>query len=238
MRHAPGFTLVEMAVVLVIIGLILGGLLVPLSAQMEMRGYQETSNRLEEAKEALLGFAMAHGRLPCPASATSLGIEDPVGGGNCNHDYDGYLPAATLGLSNLDGSGYALDGWGSLPVNRVRYAVSTSNSNAFTTSDGMRTTSLGSLSPDLKVCASGSGVTAASCGTAISLTSTAVAVVFSAGKNAATGGTGTDEAKNYDNNQVFVSHQPSPGANEFDDVLTWLSPGILYNRMVSAGRLP
>lgn len=238
MKTSYGFTLIEMAVVLVIIGLMLGGLLVPLSVQMDMRGYQETNKRLDEAKEALIGFAMANGRLPCPASDTSLGIEDPVGGGNCNHDYDGFLPAATLGLTNVDGSGYALDGWGGNPVNRIRYAVTIGNTNAFTTTNGMRTTGLSTLAPDLYVCASGSVVTAANCGTATSLTSTAVAVVFSAGKNAPTGGAGTDESKNYDNDIVFVSHEPATGANEFDDIVTWLSPNLLYNRMVAAGQLP
>ncbi|HQR50357.1 MAG TPA: prepilin-type N-terminal cleavage/methylation domain-containing protein [Methylophilaceae bacterium] len=238
MKDSQGFSLVELAVVLVIVGLLLGGLLMPLSAQMDVRGYQDTSKRLEEAKEAIIGFAMANGRLPCPASSTSLGIEDPGGGGDCNHDYDGFLPAATLGLSNVDGGGYAMDGWSGNSVNRIRYAVTTANASAFTTPGGMRGIGMATLAPALRVCTSGSGVTATTCGTATSLTTTAVAVIFSAGKNASTGGTGTDESKNYDDDQVFVSHEPVPGANEFDDSVTWISPNLLYSRMVAAGQLP
>lgn len=236
-----GFTLIEMAVVLIIVSLILGGLLMPLSTQMEMRANQDTVKRIEEAKEALIGFSLANGRLPCPASNTSNGVEDPIGGGICNHAYDGFLPAVTLGLTNLDSNGYALDGWGGNPVNRIRYATTASNASAFTTANGMRTVGIGALAPNLYVCASGAGVNVTNCGVATSLATTAVAVIFSAGKNAPTGGGGTDESKNYDNNQVFVSHElaPASAANgEFDDTVTWVSPNVLYNRMISAGQLP
>jgi hypothetical protein len=66
-------------------------------------------------------------------------------------------------------------------------------------------------------------------------------VIFSVGKNGApggTGGTGNDESKNLDNDRVFISHEPAPpGATggEFDDILIWLSPSILYNRILSGG---
>lgn len=55
---------------------------------------------------------------------------------------------------------------------------------------------------------------------------------------------GTDEAANpnpnsANNDQVFVSHPRSAAAgNEFDDIVVWLSPDVLYNRMVAAGQLP
>jgi hypothetical protein len=42
--------------------------------------------------------------------------------------------------------------------------------------------------------------------------------------------------------RVFVSKTPSqrntPVFGEFDDIVTWLSPNTLFNRMVAAGRLP
>ena len=62
-----GFTLIEMAIVLMIVGLLLGGMLVPLSAQMDQRNISDTQKSLSEIKEALIGYAMANGRLPCPA---------------------------------------------------------------------------------------------------------------------------------------------------------------------------
>ncbi|MHB9116934.1 MAG: type II secretion system protein [Burkholderiales bacterium] len=240
MPSERGFTLVEMAIVLVIVGLLLGGMLMPLSAQIDQRKIGDTQKTLDGIKEALIGFAVANGRLPCPASPTSNGVESPVGGGACSNPYDGFLPAATLGITPTDSSGYAVDAWG-LQQNRIRYAVTTANSNAFTTASGMRTTGIGTLAPNLYVCASATGITATSCGTATALTSNAPAVIFSLGKNAPTGGTGTDEAANLDNNPVFVFHtQAAAGAanGEFDDLVTWLSLPVLLNRMVTAGQLP
>lgn len=241
-----GFTLVEMAIVLALIGLILGASLTILTAQQEQRSIEDTKNTLEAARDALIGFAIVNGRLPCPASATSNGIEDPVGGStasvSCTHPYDGFLPAATLGLPNVDDHGYLQDAW-HIAANRIRYAVTTSNTRAATTTDGIKAIGMGSFTPNLYVCDSGSGITSSACGTATTLTSQAVAIVYSLGVNASNGGTGTDEAANLNNDPVYVSHsvayaKDSPANGEFDDQMVWLSEYTLLNRMVQAGKLP
>ena len=54
-----GFTLVEMAVVVVVMALILGSILVPLSTQVEQRQVVDTQRVLEDIKEALIGYALA-----------------------------------------------------------------------------------------------------------------------------------------------------------------------------------
>src|SRR6185436_5873093 len=118
-----GFTLVELAVVMAIVGLLLGGLMYSLSVQVEIRNFADTQRRVEEAKELLLGYAVVNGRLPCPATSTSSGSQsiaasDGAGGGTCTLNYNGYLPAVDIGFSPTDSSGYALDAWG----NRLRYA--------------------------------------------------------------------------------------------------------------------
>lgn len=241
-----GFSLVEMAIVLTIVGVLLAGLLPTLSSQVEQRRTNETNKQLDEIKQALLGFAVSNGRLPCSATLASNGIEAPVGGGACTNSYNGFVPAVTLGLSSTDAQGYAIDGWS----NRIRYAVTTAttsaiNTNAFTTANGMSSTGLNSLAPNLYVCPTATGITATNCGTGTSLATNAVAVIYSLGKNASTGGTGTDETANPNpnspnNDKVFVSHVPSPVGStngEFDDIVTWLSPNTLYNRMVAAGKL-
>ena len=92
MMHTPlksdaGFTLAEMAIVLFIVVLLLGGLLVPLSAQIESHNIQATRDTLSEINEALLGFAAAQGRLPCPAQDGATGVESPLGGGTCTNPY-------------------------------------------------------------------------------------------------------------------------------------------------------
>ncbi|NOT98305.1 MAG: type II secretion system protein [Sideroxydans sp.] len=237
-----GFSLLEMAVVLTIVGVLLAGLLPTLSSQVEQRRTSETNKQLEEIRQALLGFAISNGRLPCPATSTSNGVEGPSGGGACTNSFNGFVPAVTLGLSNTDPQGFAIDGWS----NRIRYAVTTANSNAFTTSNAMSSIGMGTLTPNLYVCASATGITANNCGTSTSLATNAVAVIYSLGKNRATGGAGADELANpnpnsTNNDRVFISHDPSPSGTangEFDDIVTWLSPNTLFNRMVAAGKLP
>lgn len=245
-----GFTLIELAIVMFIVSLLIGGMLLPLSAQQDVRNFGDTQKTLAEARDALLGFAMANDRLPCPASAASNGVESPVGGGACTNPYDGFLPAATLGLSPIDAQGYLLDGWGGEPIRRVRYAVSTANSNAFTTTSGMRTTGMTTLAVaaagDLKVCSTGvgmanAGTATATCAAAASLSADAVAIVYSLGKNAGTGGAGADENHNPNPQSTLVADpafvNAVPGA-DFDDQMVWLSKSILFNRMVAAGKLP
>jgi prepilin-type N-terminal cleavage/methylation domain-containing protein len=238
MKHTPsalcpdkGFSLVEMAMVLAIVTLLLGGLLPTLSAQMEAQRLKETRKQLDEIQQALLGYAIINGRLPCPAY--SSGEEDPVGGGICNHAYDGFVPAATLGLTTTDSNGFAVDPWG----NRIRYAVASSNAGAFTKPNGMSATGLSALAPNLLVCSTATGISGSSCAAGAALTSSpgVPAVIYSSGKNGAAGSPAPDEQANTDGNRTFVSHTPTP---DFDDQVAWLSGNILINRMVTAGKLP
>lgn len=229
-----GFSLVEMAVVLVILGFVIGIFLLPLGAQRDITYQLKTDNQLELAQKALIGFAQAYGRLPCPATATSnddagsLGVEQPSSGGVCQISV-GFLPAATLGISPVDRSGFAIDGWG----NRIRYAV-TQNPAAFppfTTVNGMATVGMSSLVPDIQVLDRVSGNL---------LINNAVAVIFSVGKTATNGLGGADEDENLNGDNVFISHDiEANGVNgEFDHRLIWLSPYVLYNAMIQAGQLP
>ena len=67
MNKIAGFSLIEMAMGLVIIGLLVGSLLVPGVEQSTQQKIKLTQQTLEEIKTALLGFAEANNRLPCPA---------------------------------------------------------------------------------------------------------------------------------------------------------------------------
>ena len=271
MRQHSGFTLIELAVVLLILGALFAGIIVPFTTQIELRRVSETQKTLEEIREALLGFAAAHGRLPCPAAPNTTGVESkvPAGAntdkqGNCTNFWDGFVPGTTLGIGPTDSSGYILDAWN----NRIRYAVTNTdrlsaggvappNCYDFTgegTNTGsnseMRNVGMATLTPDLKVCSTVTGSTATACAANRSLVDTAVAVIYSTGPNTTqpdTGGTRTDENANPNPNmagvanRVFVSDERAgPGApnGEFDDIVIWLSPNILYAKMISAGRLP
>lgn len=145
-----GFTLTELAVVLAIVGLLLGGLMYTLSAQVEQRNFEEARRRLDLARELVLSYAIVKGRLPCPARYTSSashsqGLESfctaaagssvstCVGSettteqahGTCSNHFDGFLPAASIGFQQTDSQGFAVDPWG----NRIRYAVARTNTN-------------------------------------------------------------------------------------------------------------
>jgi len=246
MRPQNGFTLVEMAIVLAVIALLLGSGLTLLSIQQEQRSIEDTKAILNDAQEALLGYAIANGRLPCPATLSSNGVEAPIGGTgptiSCTSPLNGFLPAVTLGLSNVDANGYLQDAW-RLTQNRIRYTVTTANTRAATTTDGIKAVTMSGFTADLHVCDSATVVTGTHCGTATTLSSNAVAVIFSLGANATRGGTGTDESANLNGDPVFVSHaiaytKDNPTNGEFDDQLTWLSQYTLFNRMVQAGKLP
>ena len=234
-----GFTLTELAIVLVIIALLTGGLLVSLSTTRDIANEKETQKQLGSINEALLGYAAAQQRLPCPAAPGTTGVESPVGGGACTNNYDGFVPGITLGITPTNSQGYAIDAWG----NPIRYAVTSANSNAFTTAGtgGIRDAWTTGLSPDLQVCNTATGISgggsSASCAAATDLSSTAVAVIFSNGKNGASAPTAADELANWttSTDRVFVSTTPGP---TFDDLVVWLSPNVLYNRMIAAGRLP
>jgi prepilin-type N-terminal cleavage/methylation domain-containing protein len=232
-----GFTLIELAVVIAIVGLLLGSMMVPLARQVESRQISEAHRSLRNAREALIGFAIAHGRLPCPAAATSKGIESPAGGGDCSNDHDGFLPGATLGITPVDLEGFVIDPWG----NRIRYAVTAANGSAFTTASGIAAQFLSaSPSPDLHVCSTGIGIAGGNCAPGTPITRIAAAVVFSPGPNGSAGRTGPDESANQDNDRIFVSRPAGTAGSggNFDDIVLWLSPHILYDRLVAAGKLP
>ncbi|OGA21458.1 MAG: hypothetical protein A3H34_01890 [Betaproteobacteria bacterium RIFCSPLOWO2_02_FULL_67_19] len=247
--RAGGFTLTELAVVFAIVALLLYGVLGTLSAQTEVRNHEETRRRLDAALEAIIGYAIAQRRLPCPALAGSTGDESPAGGGTCSSHYGGFLPAKTIGFAQTDAAGYAIDAWG----NRIRYAVSNALTGCvapaalphFTSAANLKANGVSCRPNDLDLCVRAQGATASSCASSANRavsTETAAVIVFSTGKNGAIAAAhGPDELANLDANPVFVTRPPSgPEASggTFDDLVVWVPVGILYARLIAAGVLP
>jgi len=101
-RERKGFTLIEIAIVLVIIGLILGAGATMWRSSISSTKFSATKTNLDNIKNAVINFAVANGRLPCPdsiAPPNNTGIEDrnPVSGicQNCANP-PCYVPFQTL----------------------------------------------------------------------------------------------------------------------------------------------
>ncbi|MBU0751921.1 MAG: type II secretion system GspH family protein [Gammaproteobacteria bacterium] len=221
-----GFTLTELAVVLVIVALLIGGMLIPLSAQQEIRARADSERILSNIREALIGFAAANGRLPRPATSAADGTENAA---TCATEAacSGFVPWVTLGTEKLDG-------WEKI----IRYSVTPAYANGPIT--------LASVSN--RTVQTRDGV-----GAAIDLAVQVPAVIFSQGKDrwgttdsgtvlADGSATNLDEDANNAGPTSYFSRQPSDNpataGGEFDDIVTWISPNILFNRLISAGRLP
>lgn len=213
-RYA-GFSLVELAIVLLIVALLLGGVLPTLSGQIDQQRRSDTRKQMDEISAALVGYAASQQppRLPCPAQPVLATGTASAGIADCTLT-TGVVPWVTLGTSETDA-------WG----RRFTYSVST----AFTTSFTL--TSTGNLN-----------VLSVTGGNNIA--TNVPAVIISHGPNGRGAYTPSgsliaassdpDETNN-SNGTPFVSHDPSPA---FDDLVVWLSPNTLFNRMVAAGKLP
>lgn len=263
-----GFSLLELAVTLAVLAVLTSSLLSFMLGQIHARRMEETRITIDLAREAVLSFAAAQGRLPCPASATSRGLEsfcsfdsggckgngitDVQSHGNCSNFYDGFLPAASLGLAPLDEEGYLRDPWGD--AQRIRYAVHDAQigslPHVLTGTDRIRQATMsnvigtGTPVTYLYICASVSNASvSASCGTgpnAKQLVNNAPLVIYSLGPNGSmdTSRKSVSEAENLDGDRVFVSRAATQGKDEFDDYLTWVSMLSVFDRLMRSGRLP
>lgn len=211
-----GFSLVEMAVVLAIVGLVIGGLMVPLTAQMDLRNYNETKQKIAIINEAVIGFAILNGRLPCPtnqldSAQPDYGLED------CSLVSEGYLPWRTLGLPPTDA-------WGQYW--RYRAEVNFYTSLVSFSSNVLATASLVVFSNNLRVFDSaGNNLTSDQPGGEKPLV-----IIYSTGKDLIPNGLNSGAVNNtYESNGLTT---------DFDDVLIWITRPVIVNRLAMADRLP
>jgi prepilin-type N-terminal cleavage/methylation domain-containing protein len=222
-----GFTLVEMAVVLTIVAVLLAGMLPTITSQIEQQRRNETRKQMEEIRAALIGYALSQPipKLPCPARPNYATGQANAGTVDCtiapvSNTVNGVVPWTTLGTSETDA-------WG----RRFTYSIASSPTGAFGTSFTLSST--GNI--DVRTTATG-----------VAIASAMPAVIVSHGTN----GFGAwkpdgnqmlaspdlDELENSNaNNTIFVSHDSTPA---FDDLVVWISPNTLFNRLVAAGKLP
>lgn len=253
-----GFTLIELAMVLFIMALILGGLLPPLSTKLEQDERNKTAELLEQAKNSLIGYAVVTGHLPCPdcpnntitancgavasglgSSAINDGNEDGIAsGGSPSNDRstNPFLSCATS-EGNLPWATLGIDendSWG----NHFDYRVTDSFADdvdgagscggAITTGISFQICSKGNINVE-----DGSGN---------SVAQNLPAIIISFGKNAGdpTNPSSPSEIENQNDDTLFIQkdYNTATGVDEFDDMLTWIPTSTLVYRMVQAERLP
>lgn len=165
-KRQKGFTLIEIAIVLMIVTILLGYTVAMFPIQQELKQYRQAESDMNKILDNLIAFAQVNGRLPCPdtdgdINATTVngvidGLEDDddlidnstslAGADGIIDDckaYFGYLPRATLGISgDLDSQGRLLDPWGE----PYYYAVSEANND--TDSDATTAAAIDLISPN------------------------------------------------------------------------------------------
>jgi prepilin-type N-terminal cleavage/methylation domain-containing protein len=202
-----GFTLIEISVVLVVIGLLIGGAVPLMSVLSERKTRNETLDYMSEARAALISFAKINGRLPWAAtqggngtSVASLSVGD--------------LPFQTLGIRPTDAYG-----------NRLRYAINNSglNSNLGTDLPTSCSTLRGGLAGAPRVVDSAAAISVA-------------AVLISAGlKDVNADGSVFDliNAGPFTGNNVTgnPNYIRSPPTNTFDDLVVYIDQLTLYGEI-------
>lgn len=285
-----GFTLIEVAIVLLIVAILLGYTVAMFPVQQELKQYRQVNAEMKEIVDALIGFAQVNGRLPCPSTPGSAGLEDGGGIADCNF-YGGFIPVNTLGLTGSQNQdSLLLDPFGS----PYRYYVSNSDVNGgnddFVNNDEMRNVGLvdvidvpgGSIpGQDGYIDLDGQFLICDSAGTTTDDLCTGASVVFgrpagsggpyagapfvllslgknwsqtpagdeleNAGANMTNDGTiamglgpSGDQyrIKNVGGGQTTFVKRLTGFAEDFDDVVKWVSPNLLFSKMVEADQLP
>lgn len=242
-----GFSLVEMAVVMVIIGIFMTlGLKVAMST-MDNTAYSVTKTKQEQIKTALIGYLRTNGRLPCPdnAAGVATGIEAVSCVANAGEAY-GIVPWQTLGIPR----DAVLDGWGSFFTYRVANGVASKNwtqkasgSTDFTINE-LKTPNVALSIQELN--AAGNAL--------VTTTTNAVVVILSHGKNSFGAKTtkvgdrmpvsdaGADEATNATSGAaLFILRAANDSASAFggayDDLVVYMSPQDLLQPLINEGSL-
>ncbi len=237
-KKQSGFTLVEIAVVLVIVGLLVGSFIGTFVSRVDATRRDNTKSELLDIKQVLIAYAFGQGanvHLPCPdTDVPPDGLENRLAGA-CNPGGTlGTLPWITLGLGREDA-------W----ATHYRYWVN----DLYAVDAGFDLASDDSVATNARVQTRVNDV-------ATDMVRNAVAVIFSHGKNSL-GGVSVagvnqdaipvagrdDENENGDGDPVYMARPPSEEGSAaaggvFDDIVIWINSYELKAKMVEAGKLP
>lgn len=244
-----GFSLIELAVVVLIIGILLTMGLGAMNAVRENTALSATNSKQTAIKEALIGYLRRNSRLPCPdteplALTAPDGIENRATAGDpataCSSAF-GILPYVTLGIPR----DAAQDGWGNFFSYHVSNLTAVTNTN-WTLSASFRTGNTGVITVNDRT----SDLAAAT-----PISTTVVAVIVSHGPNGfgayTIGGTRNalaavatyDERDNTNADTTYYRRsQTTDDASwttrgAFDDIVMYLTADDLLNPLFKDGTL-
>ncbi len=152
-KYNSGFTLIELAIVIIVMGLMMTGILAVMKAQMGGRDLSATKSNLHAAEVALKSYLAVNGAYPCPAPRDAKKGDENYGravegcispptvstastrklqkdgtvaatGRERAMVRSGVLPFRSLGMADAE----AVDGWGNL----LQYAVTESLTDPMT----------------------------------------------------------------------------------------------------------
>lgn len=251
-----GFTLIEIAIVLLIVSILLGYTVALFPVQQELKQYRNAETEMDSIIEHLIAYAQVNGRLPCPdtitdnfppANAAYDGLEDPDNANACEA-YFGFLPARTLGIDgNYDQRNVLVDPWGT----GYGYVVSDANDGAgnfyLVNPNGIRTAGMAAVTPDLFLCADNAAATIdPDCATngltdVLGGNGEVAAVVISLGRDNVIPASSTIQAENldgFDDGTVDKVYIYAPRRDDYDDIVKWIPTNLLFSRMIDAEQLP
>ena len=257
-RMERGFTIVEVAITVMIIAIILGYSVAMFPVQQELKQYRHAEAEMDALIEQLVAFAQVNGRLPCPDTAadneapanTIDGVEDQLNDPDDGCEaYFGFLPGRTLGaVGKYNAAGTLIDPWGQ----GYGYAVSDTdfgNGNPdLVTANGIRDEGIQNVLPDIFICdgnnnppANDTDCTTVSGIEVLGTNGEVAAVIVSLGKDYVIPATSNIQAENLDdfndgsNDKVYIF---SGHRDDYDDIVKWIPTNLLISRMIEAEQLP
>ena len=236
-----GFTLVEIAIVLLIVTILLGYSVAMFPLQQELKQYRQAQAEMDSVIEHLIAFAQVNGRLPCPDTSTDSdasgnaidGEEDRLGINDCEA-YFGFLPARTIGINGeYNAAGVLVDPWNS----GYGYAVSAIDASVdgnfdLVTANGIRDEGITNVVPDLFICDDSTVIgNDLNCGDVtgdevVGANGEVAAVIISLGKDFVIPATSNIQAENLDdfnNGRLDKVYIFSPRSDNYDDIVKWIS---------------
>jgi prepilin-type N-terminal cleavage/methylation domain-containing protein len=141
-NHNRGFSLVELAIVLMIVGLLISSAITVGGVQLSKSRMQATKERQAAIKSAFVSYILRNNRLPCPAVPT-------LSESDAGYGYEAATPGTCTSVPSGSGVSVGVLPWKSLGLtsdgaddgyhNRYTYAVTTSQTNlSATTISGLR----------------------------------------------------------------------------------------------------